>query len=87
MEVKIRKSFSFLPGIVWAILIDATDLILGLIPFLEVVGDFIQLLIAITIFEDIRVPIMGFTDVLLPPPLDFFPSYTAAYLIVESGKV
>jgi hypothetical protein len=86
VEVRVRKSLRFLPAIGWALALDATDLLVGWIPFAGEVFDLVQAAAAFAIFEDARM-VYGLFDLVLPGPLDLFPSYTTAYLLLKYDKI
>lgn len=85
----------FIGPLFYAIIVDAVDLfstaIVAAFPFLtifhigiDVIADIIQISIALLVFKD---PFFALTnaDILLPPVLDLFPSYTAKVIVRELG--
>ena len=97
-RVKVKKPFSILPGLIWAMLLDLLDIMhsaftailsaVGVGIGLDLFVDLIQIAIAYFIFEDYRMVFgPGVADVVLPPVLDIFPSYTALYIALDSGLI
>lgn len=94
--MEVRAPFSFFPAIVWALLIDALDLVSNAftIPLIALFGsglgvdflfDVLQAFIAFIIFDDWRLLVLN-ADYILPPVFDIFPSYTF-YVIMEEGEL
>lgn len=85
MSVKVNKFFNFAPAIAWAMTLDALDIIAGWIPIVGEIFDVIQAVIALAVFDDVRMVFGGFTDILFLGPFDIIPTYTATYLWLEYG--
>jgi hypothetical protein len=87
-----------MPGIIWALAIDSTDLVvmpfgtlltylgLGVGLLVTQANNIFQIILAYAIFDD---PVMwiggGGSDALLPDPFNLFPSFTAIYLAEKEG--
>jgi hypothetical protein len=93
----VKRPFAFLPPIVWAVAIDALDIIPAIINTIltAVMGagvaidfglDVVQTILAFIIFEDAAFAITN-VDFLLPAPFDVFPAYTAKIIAKEMKLV
>ena len=90
-KTTVKQQFRFLPPIVWALLIDATDTVVTTISTLlltvfgiglvtDIGWDVVQSVMALLIFEDPTIALLNL-DVIIPPPFDIFPTFTARIIV------
>ena len=93
LDVAINRLFAKVPAIVWAMLLDLEDYIyfifsipiaatfvgIAFLPILDLINDIIQIIFALSIFKNKKIAILT-PDIILPPPFDLFPSYTAVVI-------
>ena len=88
MTVELRQPFDRIDNpYFWAVLLDAIDIFGGWFPGLGEVMDIVLGAAALVIFED-PLPFIvpaGVELVLLPGPLDIFPSYVATVFVLNRG--
>lgn len=95
---KVRKWAKKIPGLVWALAIDSTDLVvlpfgtvltyfgLGVGLLVTQANNILQGILAFAVFEDPYMWVGGTAiDAPLPDPFNIFPSFTAMYLARREG--
>jgi hypothetical protein len=87
-EVKLRKPFDRFPHpYIYAMLIDAIDII-GFLPVIGEIIDVAQTLIALAIFENPSIAIIGgAADLLLAGLPDVIPTFTLRVFLAERGII
>jgi hypothetical protein len=85
-EVKLRKPFDRFPHpYIYAILIDVLD-IFGFLPIIGEAMDIVQALIALAIFENVSIGIIGgAADLLLAGLPDILPTFTIRVFLAKRG--
>jgi hypothetical protein len=97
--IKVRKWAKIIPGLVWAAIFDIVDAIFsplntalvtlfGAGVALDAAVDLVLAFCSLFVFEDPRMWVVGgAAEIMIPPPFDLFPSYTATYIALQNGVI
>lgn len=85
-EVKLRKPFDRFPHpYVYALLLDSMD-IFGFLPVVGEAIDIVQTLIALAVYENMSIALLGgAADLVLPAFPDFLPTFTLRVFLAKRG--